>query len=150
VRDRDHGRHQRGVVGIASRVAHEGQVELQRVHREAAEVGERREAGAETVDREPHAERLQRAQRLDDLLGVVHRVAFGDLKAEARGRQARLLEGAGDLGRDSGLAQLVGREVHRHLERGVPRLLPGPHLRARRLEDPGSHGQDEAREVRQG
>ena len=40
----------------------EGAVDLERVEREAVEVGERRVAGAEVVEDEPHAELAERLQ----------------------------------------------------------------------------------------
>ena len=48
---------------VGPQAADEGAVDLQRVHREAPEVGQRGVAGAEVVDRQPHPQRLQRRQR---------------------------------------------------------------------------------------
>ena len=63
----------------------EGAVDLQDVDPEAEQVQQRRVAGAEVVDRDAHAERLDVAQLGTRRLGLVDERALGELEAE-RGR----------------------------------------------------------------
>ena len=51
VREPDHGGHDRGVARVGAEPAHERAIDLDRIHREALQVAERRVAGAEVVDR---------------------------------------------------------------------------------------------------
>jgi hypothetical protein len=55
VGQRDEVRSDRGVLGLLVDALHERAVDLDHVHREAAQLAERREAGAEVVDRDAHA-----------------------------------------------------------------------------------------------
>ena len=98
-------------------------VDLDHVDREAAQVAERRVAGAEVVDGEAHAERLQVEQRLDRRLDVVHQHALGDLEDRAARVEAGL--GAGrprTVSIEVGLAELAGRDVDRQRERRLLRV----------------------------
>ena len=72
----------------AEDVAHERAVDLQQVDRELLQVGERRVAGAEVVDREPHAEVAQPAQADRRRGRVLHERAFGDLEDQPRRLEA--------------------------------------------------------------
>ena len=56
-----------------------------------AQVAERRVAGAEVVDGEAHAERLQRLELLARRVDVVEQHALGELERESRGVEARRL-----------------------------------------------------------
>ena len=58
-------------VGTAGQVADEGLVDLQLVHRQVAQVGEAGVTGAEVVNRQLHAHRLQAFEGGLGLLGVV-------------------------------------------------------------------------------
>src|SRR5579872_3838433 len=77
-------------------------VDLEDVHGEAAEVGERGVAGAEVVDGDLDADRLQGLEGADGDVQVVHQYALGDLHAERAGRETgaaeRLLHDVGKLG----------------------------------------------------
>jgi hypothetical protein len=64
VADLDQRAHDRGALGVAGQLRHEGAVDLHQVDREAAQVGERRVAGAEVVHRQPHPEPRERMHRL--------------------------------------------------------------------------------------
>ena len=63
-------------------VAQEGAVHLEDVDREAAEVAQRRVAGAEVVHREPDAESLELVKPLHRELRVGHQHRLGDLERE--------------------------------------------------------------------
>ena len=76
-----------GLAGVGVHDVHERLVDLQDVDRELLDVVQRRVAGAEVVDREQHAERLQLAEPLDRQLHVRHHHALGDLQ-DQRGRVA--------------------------------------------------------------
>ncbi len=65
VREGDDCARDRVVVVAHAGARHERAVDLERLDREALEVRERRVPGAEVVDREVHAERAQRAERVD-------------------------------------------------------------------------------------
>jgi hypothetical protein len=62
---------------------HEALVDLELVHRQALQVGQRRIAGAEVVDRQLEAAAPTGVQHGLGALGVVHDRAFGDLQAKA-------------------------------------------------------------------
>src|SRR5581483_5809052 len=94
----------------------EAAVDLELVEREAAEVRERRVAGTEVVDREPDAERLERAERLTGRVDVVEEHALGDLEAQGVRRERMPLEQRGDVVAEVGAEELAGRQVDRHAE----------------------------------
>src|SRR5215472_10050568 len=57
----DHRAHDGAVAALVAEPLHEGAVDLERVYREALEIAERRVAGAEVVDGEPHPQVLELA-----------------------------------------------------------------------------------------
>ena len=64
-------------------------VDLEAVHGELLEVGERGVAGAEVVDGDPHAKRLDGLESPRGRFGVAHQGGLGDLddqRARRRGR----------------------------------------------------------------
>ena len=63
-------------------------VDLERVDFELVEVPERRLAGAEVVERRPHADRAQADEHVDRPLDVGHHDVLGDLELEVLGREA--------------------------------------------------------------
>ena len=73
-------------------VAHERAVDLQQVDRELLEVGERRVAGAEVVDGEPHAEVAQPPEPDGRRGRVLHQRALGDLEDQPVGLEAAAAE----------------------------------------------------------
>ena len=76
--------HDRGVaLAVLAEVGDERAVDLERVDRVAAQVGQRRVAGAEVVEHQPHAEPPQRLQRLGDRGRVLEQQALGDLQRRA-------------------------------------------------------------------
>ena len=70
---------------LFAQLAHERPVDLHRLHREAAHQAQRRVAGAEVVDRDLHAERLQRAHRC----GRSRRTRPSARARESRGARCR-------------------------------------------------------------
>src|ERR1051326_2739023 len=84
----DDGGDDGGAVRVGVDVADEGLVDLERVDREALEVGERRVAGAEVVERDADAELLQLREDPQRDLGRLHRRRLGDLQLQLIGREA--------------------------------------------------------------
>ena len=105
----DHRLHDGGVLRVVAEAAHEGLVDLQHVHREPPQVRERRVAGAEVVDRQLHAERLEPPEGGDGDVDVVHEDALGDLEADVARVGAGALEGGGDQLDEVVLEELAGR-----------------------------------------
>ena len=94
----------------------EAAVDLDLLHRQPLQVGQRRVAGAEVVDREPHPELAQVVQHGDGPVGVGHDRALGDLQGQPVGRDVVPGEQAGDVGDEVGVLQAAGGEVHRDAE----------------------------------
>lgn len=68
------------VVGVMGGIAHEGLVDLQRIHRQAFEISQRRIAGAEVIHGKAHAELFQAAHLGHGVVQVLDDDAFGDLQ----------------------------------------------------------------------
>ena len=79
MRQADRGAHNGRVVVVAGDMRDKGLVDLQLVDRQTLEVGQRRIAGAEVVDRHADAHRTQAPQHVHGARGVGHQAAFGDL-----------------------------------------------------------------------
>ncbi len=124
----DDGLHDGAVVGVGVDVAHEGLVDLERVQREALEVAQRRVAGAEVVQRQPHALRVQRVHHRDGGRRVGGD-ALGQLELEVLRRQAGVAQRARhDVGQ-ADVAELHGRQVDGHHHRRHAGVDPGLQLR---------------------
>ncbi len=78
--------------GSLQDVAHEAAVDLEQRHRHRAQVGQRRQAGAEIVQRDAAAELAQPPHQPLGLGDVRDRVALGQLEAEHRRVDAAVLE----------------------------------------------------------
>jgi hypothetical protein len=102
----DHLRDRR-VGGVRGERAHERLVDLEHVDRKPLEIGERGVARPEVVDREPHTEVLQVAQRVHGHLDVPQQAALGDLQLQGYGRKPALLERVAHDLRQSGLEELM-------------------------------------------
>ena len=95
VREVDRRAHDRRVVGIAHEPDDERLVDLQLVHRQPLQVGERGIAGPEVVDRQADAHPVQALEDRQRVRGVLHDGALGDLEREqlrpqlVRARQLR-------------------------------------------------------------
>ena len=134
---------QRGGVGRTAHVRHEGPVDLQDVHRELPEIGQRRVPGAEVVDGHLDAQLLQAVQPGDGGGGVPHQRGLGDLQNE-QGR----IDPAGVQRVADVVDQLVGLELtHGDVDRNAcptPPRLPARRLPARLVEYPPADVDDEA------
>src|SRR5262249_27458757 len=119
-------------------------VDLERVDLEAAEVGERRVAGAEVVDRDAHALGAQRADHRLHLRGVAHQHALGELELEAAPGKAVVAEAVRDAVDQSGPLELARRQVHRDPELRPARGPPGRQLLARARQHPLADRDDPA------
>jgi len=104
---------------------HERLVELQRVDREIAQVAERREAGAEVVDRHADAEPVQVFDDAACAAWVEHHRALGDLELELMRLDRVEVEEPRDLLGERGVLKHPRRQVHRYAE-----LLAAPLQRA--------------------
>jgi hypothetical protein len=95
--------------------------------------------------------RLRRAPELAQLPavdGVLHEHRLGDLELELPPRDAAVVEGRPDAGRERGLRELPRREVHAHREEGVAGRQRGLHLQELATggaEDPVADRDDEPR-----
>ena len=67
---------------------------FERVDRELAQVAERRVAGAEVIEHEPHPERVEVGERADTLLDVGGQRLLGQLELEQARLEASLVENA--------------------------------------------------------
>ena len=121
-------------------VAHERAVDLDLVEREAAQIGERRVAGAEVVHRDAHAEPAQLMQRRQRVGLVLQQHRFGDLEVEPARREA----GRGERA-ERDLHQVAALELHRRqIDRDADRLGPARGLRAGGAQHPLAERDDQA------
>ncbi len=80
------------VHAVAREIAHERAVDLQVVHRQVLQVGERTEVAAEIVQRELAAHAVQHADETPRGVEVRDHRALGDLEADLRGIHAAAVE----------------------------------------------------------
>ncbi len=109
------GLHDGLAVGPRVRLADEHLVDLDLVEGEAAQVVERGETGAEIIEHDADAKRMQAVQARDDLFAALEQGRFRDLEFQAGGIEARGGERRADHVDDLVAAQLHGREVDRKL-----------------------------------
>jgi hypothetical protein len=146
--ERDHGAGDGPIALVAGEIRDEGAVDLQARNRKALQRAQARIAGAEVVDRQPHAEHLQFLHRRDRLLDVLHDQAFGQLELEAPRIEAAVPQRPHDLGDHGLLAELPGRDVDADADRRQACILPCPVLPASLAQDPIADRHDEARLLR--
>ena len=140
-----HGIDDRGVALVDADARDEGAVELDRVDREAAQVGQRRVAGAEVVECDPHAEQLQALEPRPGGHDVVEHHALRDLQPDRARSGDRRIGHLGDHAGEARVLQLPGRDVHREAQVAPPRQrLPLRELLAGRLEHPGTDRDDQS------
>ncbi len=72
-----------GRVGIVEHALHEAAVDLQTLHREAVEVMQIGEAGAEVVHRQQHAVLFEQFEAAAQRIGVANQGRFGQFEFEA-------------------------------------------------------------------
>ena len=88
-REGDDGADERGVAAFrVGGAADEGLVDLDLVERRPLQIAEARIAGAEIVERELHADRLQAGEHLVDMVVIAEEHAFGDLQLQPLRRQS--------------------------------------------------------------
>ena len=100
-------KHEVGSTGV-DRVG-EAAVDLDDVDREALQVGERRVAGAEVVERERDAARLQCREPLLGVLARREQDALGQLERQAVRREAGVGERLLDVGDELGMLRAAAR-----------------------------------------
>jgi hypothetical protein len=119
------------IVQILGHPAHEGLIDLQLVQRETLQVRQRGIAGAEVVDRELHAERLEGTQDFDAALDIDHCGAFGDFQLQVLPGKAAVDQYFLDQPGQIAGAELARRNIHRHDEIAQAPLDPVAGLGAR-------------------
>src|SRR5829696_2445614 len=117
---------QGGVLPTPADPVDERLVDLEDVDREAAQVAERRVAGAEVVDGQQHPEPLELPQPHAHRLDVADQDALGDLDGELARRQPRGLERVDHLGDQALLLELAAGQVDVDRQRRRVRELALP------------------------
>ena len=157
---RDHRARERRLRVASAHIVDERLVDLEDVDREALQVSERRVAGAEIVDRETNAERLERVQPLENRRALLHEHTLGDLEHEMARIEPAVAERAPHIVHHVLALQLVSRDVDRERERlsrralsacqpdGLPARL-AHHPAAERNDQPRLLGQRNERERRE-
>jgi hypothetical protein len=143
VRELDRRAHDRGVGGVDGHLDHERLVDLDRVDRQALEVGERRVARAEVVDAERQPDLAQAHQRRLGARRVGHQHRLGDLELEQLGVDLVLGEQARDLDRELGVEERARGQVDRDREL-EPGVAPLPDLREGGVEHERGQRRDQA------
>jgi hypothetical protein len=105
-------------------------------------------AGAEVVDRDAHAECLDRGEPAGGLLGVAHQGRLGDLDCQRAWIQPALGERGFHVGDERIDVELPSRDVDGHVDR-IPSLAPRGALAAGLVQDPPSDLDDQARLLEQ-
>ena len=128
MRQRDDGARDRRRFGAGVAFHDEGTVDLERVDREALQVGERGVAGTEVVDRDGDAHRLQFVQHGERPLHIAHQHAFGDFQFEIGRRQPGFIEHRTDQRRQIAFAEQAGRNIDRDVQITISRCPPAGRL----------------------
>ena len=118
-------------------------VDLQLGHGQLPEVGQRRVAGAEVVDRQPHAQVLQAVEHGHRSLRPAHDGRLGELERQGRGGHAGGGDGRADVLDEVAVEEVPGGQVDGdgEIHAGVS---PGPALRQRVAHDVGGERLDHA------
>ncbi len=132
----DHHSGDRRALRVDVDVAHEVLSDLERGDREALQVAHRRVARAEVVDRDAYSDVPELAERLENMLDVVHRDALGDLELKHRGIEVRCLQSGPDVGRNILLNELTSREVDADAPEVMARRMPLRRCRTRGAQNP--------------
>ena len=115
------------VVGVRRHLSDERAVDLDLVHRQPAQVRERREARAEVVDARADASVAERTEDFDGEVEVVDHLALGDLEHESVGRHAAVGQLADDEVGQARVVEVAGAEVHGDTDVDA-QSVPGLHL----------------------
>src|SRR4051794_15053924 len=132
--ERDRGADDGRVVRVRAHREHERAVDLDLADGQLAQVVERRVAGAEVVDREPHA---QLVELVEDDLGaerILQHRRLRELELQQRRVRAGHREEGGDVVRERRVEDVPRRDVHRHAQPEAL-LLPRERLLERALGD---------------
>ena len=135
--------HDRAVALVAGQALDEATIDLQLPDRDPLQVGQARIAGAEVVDRQPHAEPGQRLQPRQRFLRILDQDRFGQLQVERVGRQARLAQQPGHAVDEVGSVEQQRRDVDRD-HQAQPVGVPLCGLAHRLAEHPLADRDDEA------
>ena len=119
-----------GVLRIGLEVGDERDVDLQRVDREMLQVGQRRVAGAEIVDRDGEALVAQLMQHLADRVEVVQEARLRDLELDPRRVALLALDDVRDALREILAIELPRRQVDRQRRVPCPALRHATHWAA--------------------
>lgn len=130
------------VFGVGGDVAHKTLVDLQLADLEAFEVAERRIAGAEIVNRHRDLHGMQLVYGGHSPQRVAHGNAFGQFQLQASGGQSGFVQNTGHGGHQAGVAELDGRQVDRHRDRGHALIEPGFELPGGGVHHPLAHAQN--------
>ena len=122
----------RVLVGLSERLD-EALVDLDQVDRQLSQTREGRRARPEVAERQPHAGRLERAQRRRDRFGILADGALGHLEADRAGVDLGGADRVAQQRRQARVAKLPRREGQRQPHVG-PVRAPGPELDERVLE----------------
>src|SRR5471030_93119 len=133
--DADDGAGDGAVVGVAGNAGGERAVDLQRVDREALQVGQAGITGAEVVQRQGHAQRRDAVHDADHAVDVVHQRAFGDFQFQPCGLEAVALQRGGHAQRQR-RGEFARRDVDGQADRRQAGQLPRLRLRAGFLQHP--------------
>ena len=125
MRQRDDGAGDRQAFVAAIAFDDEGAVDLEDVDGETLQVGERRITGAEVVDRNIDAHRLQFIEHCQRPLDVAHQHAFGDFQFEVFRRQAGFLQHRHDQCGEILFAEQAGRDVDGDAQFRIAGSAPG-------------------------
>ncbi len=139
------GPYDRRVVGIGGQATDKRAVDLQLIDREALQVAETGVAGAEVIDGDLHAERLQFVQHGDVLFGIVHGEALGQLHLQALSRQAGVGQCLGNGLHDVVMPKLPRRHVDRDHHRRQALQAPDLCLLAGAVQRPAADRDDQTR-----
>ena len=111
-------------------------VDLDRVEREALQIGQRRIAGAEIVERQARAEIAQARQHLRGIFGIFHHEALGHFELQRARQHARARQHRLHVLQEVVAEQLAARHVDAGENRRIDleRVLPGGELARRPLQ----------------
>ncbi len=140
----DDGVDEGAVLGIGWRAAQERPIDLENIHREPFQIGERRVAGPEVVDGQSDAQILDGVQTPARARVVFEQDALGDLQVQPGTLQAALLEGLSQREQEVSAAELARRDVYRYADLVVEGHLPVPATTAGLCEDPATDLVDQA------
>ena len=125
---RDDAAHDGCIVRVVDELTHEGVVDLDRVKLETAQVGKAGIPRAKVVNGQLDAQGLELAQHTRHSLTVVQQGALRQLKLQLGGRNSGHHQRILHLLLHHAALKLPGRQVDRHHQLGVPRVVPLPQL----------------------